>query len=81
MQQRNSQHWHNLEQAGQALGDAGKTLSSSAHQLASNYFEVIGRVRLGSTTLVERSVIQRDDNQRILWRERGVLAGHVPSLQ
>lgn len=81
VQQRNSQHWHNLEQAGQALGDAGKTLSSSAHQLASNYFEVIGRVRLGSTTLVERSVIQRDDNQRILWRERGVLAGHVPSLQ
>ena len=81
VQQRNSQHWHNLEQAGQALGDAGKTLSSSAHQLASNYFEVIGRVRLGSTTLVERSVIQRDDNQRILWRERGVLVGHVPSLQ
>jgi general secretion pathway protein K len=81
VQQRNSQHWHNLEQAGQALGDAGKTLSSSAHQLASNYFEVVGRVRLGSTTLVERSVIQRDDNQRILWRERGVLAGHVPSLQ
>lgn len=79
--QRNAQHWKTLEEAGQALGDSGKSLSSSAHQLASNYFEVIGRVRLGSTSLVERSVIQRDDNQRILWRERGVLAGQPPSLQ
>ena len=79
--QRNAQHWRNLEEAGQALGEAGKSLSSSAHQLASNFFEVTGRVRLGSTTLVERSVIQRDDNQRILWRERGVLAGHGRSLQ
>ncbi|NCW41121.1 MAG: hypothetical protein EBV79_13025 [Betaproteobacteria bacterium] len=70
-----------MEEAGQALGDSGKTLSGPSHQLASNFFEVIGRVRLGSTTLVERSVIQRDDNQRILWRERGVLASHMASLQ
>ncbi len=79
--QRNTQHWKTLEEAGQALGDSGKALSSSSHQLASNFFEVIGRVRLGSTTVLERSVIQRDDNQRILWRERGVLAGPVRSLQ
>lgn len=79
--QRSAQHWKNLEEAGQALGDSGKTLSSASHQLASNFFEVIGRVRLGSTTLVERSVIQRDDNQRILWRDRGVMAGRITSLQ
>ena len=79
--QRSAQHWKSLEEAGQALGNASQSLSSSSHQLASNYFEVIGRVRLGSTTLMERSVIQRDDNQRILWRERGVLAGQAPSLQ
>ena len=79
--QRSAQHWKTLEEAGQALGDSGKVLSSSSHQLASNFFEVIGRVRLGSTTVLERSVIQRDDNQRILWRERGVLAGHMASLQ
>ncbi|MEY3765908.1 MAG: hypothetical protein RLZ03_868, partial [Pseudomonadota bacterium] len=30
---------------------------------------------------VERSVIQRDDNQRILWRDRGVMAGRITSLQ
>lgn len=81
VQQRNGQHWQTLEEAGKALGDSGKLLTSNAHQLASNYFEVIGRVRLDSTTLVERSVIQRDDNQRILWRERGVLAGQLSSLQ
>ena len=79
--QRNAQHWKTLEEAGQALGDSGKSLSGSAHQLASNFFEVVGRVRLGNTTLMERSVIQRDDNQRIVWRERGVLAGHLASLQ
>jgi general secretion pathway protein K len=79
--QRNTQHWKTLEEAGQALGESGKALSSSSHQLASNFFEVVGRVRLGSTTVLERSVIQRDDNQRILWRERGVLAGHMASLQ
>ena len=79
--QRNAQPWRTLEEATQALGDAGKALTSSAHQLSSNCFEVVGRVRMGSTTLVERSVIQRDDNQRILWRERGVLAGPVRSLQ
>ena len=79
--QRNSQHWRTLEEAGQALGDAGKSLTSSAHQLASNYVEVVGRVRLGSTTLTERSVIQRDDNQRVLWRERGVFAAQAASLQ
>ena len=74
-------HWRTLEEAGQALGDAGKSLTSSAHQLASNYVEVVGRVRLGSTTLTERSVIQRDDNQRVLWRERGVFAAQAVSLQ
>ena len=79
--QRNSQHWRTLEEAGQALGDASKSLTSSAHQLASNYVEVVGRVRLGSTTLTERSVIQRDDNQRVLWRERGVFAAQAASLQ
>jgi general secretion pathway protein K len=79
--QRNSQHWRNLEEAGQALGEAGKSLNSSMHQLSSNYVEVTGRVRLGSTTLSERSVIQRDDNQRVLWRERGVFAAQTASLQ
>lgn len=79
--QRNAQPWKTLEEAGQALGDSGKSLSGGSHQLASNFFEVVGRVRLGNTTLMERSVIQRDDNQRIVWRERGVLAGHLASLQ
>jgi general secretion pathway protein K len=71
---RDGQHWGSLEDALKVMGDAGKGLSSGSHQVSSNYFEVLGRVRLGSTELIERSVIQRDDNQRILWRERGVLA-------
>ena len=79
--QRNSQHWRNLEEAGQALGDAGKSLSASAHHLSSQHFEITGRVRLGSTTLPERSVIQRDESQRVLWRERGVFATQAASLQ
>ena len=79
--QRSAQPWRTLEEAAQQLGDAGKAVSGPGHQVASNSFEVIGRVRLGSTTVTERSVIQRDDNQRILWRERGVLAGPVRSLQ
>jgi general secretion pathway protein K len=79
--QRNSQHWRSLEEAGQALGDAGKSLSASAHQLSSQYFEITGRVRLGSISLTERSVIQREESQRVLWRERGVFAHQAASLQ
>jgi general secretion pathway protein K len=71
---RDGQHWRSLEDAARALGEASHTLSTSSHGVASNFFEVIGRVRLGTLTLTERSVIQRDDNQRILWRERGALA-------
>ncbi|MBU3653432.1 MAG: general secretion pathway protein GspK [Limnohabitans sp.] len=74
VQLRDSQHWRTLEEATRALGDAGAGLAANLHGVSTNYVEVIGRVRLGSTTLTERSVIQRDENQRVLWRERGTLA-------
>lgn len=71
---RDGQHWRTLDEATAAMGEAGKNLTAGAHQVSSQYFEVLGRVRLGSSEVLERSVIQRDDNLRILWRERGVLA-------
>lgn len=74
VQLRDAQHWRTLEEATRALGDAGAGLAANLHAVSTNYVEVIGRIRLGSTTLTERSVIQRDENQRVLWRERGALA-------
>ena len=79
IQQREAQHWRSLEEATQTLGEGGAQVSSQFHAVSSNYFEVLANVRLGHLPVTERSVIQRDDNQRILWREQGALAG-LPRL-
>lgn len=74
VQLREVQHWRSLEEASQALGEGGAQVLSQFHTVSSNYFEVLANVRLGHLPVTERSVIQRDDNQRILWREHGALA-------
>ena len=47
--------------------------TANEHSVSTSYFEVLGRLRLGSTTVLERSLVQRDGiNVRTLWRERAV---------
>jgi general secretion pathway protein K len=74
VQLREAQHWRTMDEATRALGESGAQVSSQFHGVASNYFEITSNVRLGNLSVTERAVIQRDDNQRILWREQGVLA-------
>jgi general secretion pathway protein K len=56
--------------------DAGKPfgLDTTTHSVNSRFFEVLGRLRMPATTLVERSVVQRDQVEvKVLWRESGSL--------
>jgi general secretion pathway protein K len=55
--------------------DAGKPMSlDSTHSVNSRFFEVVGRLRMPATSLVERSVVQRDQvDVKVLWRGSGSL--------
>ena len=54
---------------------AGKPLRLDAsHSVNSRFFAVEGRLRMPATTLVEHSVVQRDQvDVKVLWRESGSL--------
>ena len=54
---------------------AGKPISlDGTHSVNSRFFEVIGRLRMPATSLVERSVVQRDQvDVKVLWRGSGSL--------
>jgi general secretion pathway protein K len=54
---------------------AGKPISlDSTHSVNSRFFEVVGRLRMPATSLVERSVVQRDQvDVKVLWRGSGSL--------
>ena len=53
------------------LGQDTLTISDSEHSVATRYFEVVGRLRIGPNMVVERSVVQRDGiNVLTLSRQR-----------
>ena len=67
--QRASTHWSTLEAFQKA---AGRQNLESTHGVSTRFFEVTGRLRMPHTTLLERSVVQRDDvNLKVLWRDSG----------
>jgi general secretion pathway protein K len=46
-------------------------VSAGDHSVASSYFEVLGRLRLDRTVIMERSLVKRDGlNVSTVWRER-----------
>lgn len=61
------------------LRDTGvrpERLSAGAFGISSRFFEIQGRLRLGSTTVRELSLVERQDQDvRVLWRQREVLEG------
>ena len=73
VQQRERQHWANLEAFQKALG---RTVSlEGTHSVNTRYFEVMGRLRMPQTVLQERSLVQRDASDlKVIWR-------HTSSLQ
>jgi general secretion pathway protein K len=73
VQQRERQHWANLEVFQKAWG---RTVSlGDTHSVNTRYFEVMGRLRMPLTVLEERSLVQRDASDlKVIWR-------HSSSLQ
>lgn len=72
VQQRERQHWASVEAFQKALG---RPISlSDTHSVSTQYFEVLGRLRMPQTTLQERSLVQRNGQDlKVLWRESGSL--------
>ena len=69
VEQRASTHWSSVEAFQKA---AGRTNLESTHSVNTRFFEVFGRLRMPQTTLLERSLVQRDEsNLKVLWRDSG----------
>jgi general secretion pathway protein K len=70
--QRAQNPWSGLDAFQKA---AGKPVNvDGTHSVNSRFFEVVGRLRMPATSLVERSVVQRDQvDVNVLWRESGSL--------
>ena len=67
--QRASTHWSTLEAFQKA---AGRQNLETTHGVSTRFFEVTGRLRMPHTTLLERSVVQRDLTEtKVLWRDAG----------
>jgi general secretion pathway protein K len=72
VQQRERQHWSTVKAFEKALGRPVDL--SATHSVNTQYFEVRGRLRMPQTTLQERSVVKRENQDlKVLWRESGSL--------
>ncbi|MCX7276638.1 MAG: type II secretion system minor pseudopilin GspK [Burkholderiales bacterium] len=70
---RASKYFRSTADASALLNQPGISFSESEQGVATRYFEVLGRLRMGATTVLERSLVQRDGiNVTTLWRERAV---------
>ncbi|ART49972.1 general secretion pathway protein GspK [Acidovorax carolinensis] len=71
VQARQSRHFRVLTDVSDLLG-TDIQLNADDHAIASRYFEVRGRLRLGATMVDERSMVMRQGaTVTTLWRERG----------
>ncbi|MFN9726023.1 type II secretion system minor pseudopilin GspK [Acidovorax sp.] len=79
VQMRESRHFRSIADMREQLGTTMK-LDDSAHTVASTYFEVRGRLRLGDVMVDERSLVHRVGmDVTTVWRERGAFDRAAPS--
>jgi general secretion pathway protein K len=72
VQQRERQHWASVDAFQKALGRPINL--DGSHSVSTQYFEVLGRLRMPQTTLQERSLVQRDQSDlKVIWRDSGSL--------
>ncbi len=73
---RDSKHFESLADAAQIVTGFGTELKEDRHSVATQFFEVTGRLRLEQTMVEEQSLVQRDNlsDVRTIWRERVVVA-------
>ena len=68
---RASKYFRSTADVSAVLNQSGISFSESEHGVATRYFEVLGRLRMGPSTVLERSLVQRDGiNVSTIWRER-----------
>jgi general secretion pathway protein K len=76
-------HFGTILDAQQLLGELSVGINANSHSISTNYFEVLGRLRLGDNVVQERSVIGRPSasggTTTIAWRERGSFALQDPA--
>ncbi len=77
---RESAHFATIADATKAVPAMGQ-LKAEQHSVSTQFFEVLGRIRLEQTVVEERSLVKRDNsgNVRTLWRERAVAASPDPA--
>ena len=72
VQQRERNHWASLDDFKKALGRNSGNASEASHSVNTKFFEVYGRLSMAQTTLIERSVVQREQaDLKVLWRDSG----------
>ena len=70
---RASKYFRSTADASAILNQPTIVFNETEHGVATRYFEVLGRLRMGATTVLERSLVQRDGiNVSTVWRERAV---------
>ncbi len=70
---RESRHFRRSDDVKEVLG-ANMLWDDQLHAIASRYFEVRGRLRLGPSTVDELSLVRKEGTvATTLWRQRGVL--------
>lgn len=73
VERRSTAAFRSVEEALRETGQPSDRWLFGALGVASRYFEIQGRLRLGSTTVREISLVERQEQEvRILWRERTV---------
>ncbi len=71
VQAREGQHFRSESDAARLIGSQAE-LTAATHSVSSSYFEVRGRLRLGTAVVEERSLVLKQRGMvRTLWRERG----------
>ncbi len=79
VQAREAKHFRTLTEASDLIGASSDTINGSAFSIASSYFEVRGRLRLGDTMVDERSLVRKQGiDVTTLWRERGAFDRESP---
>ena len=86
VQAREAKHFRTLTEVNELIGAQPGTINESAFSVASAYFEVRGRLRLGDAMVDERSLVRKQGIEvTTLWRERGAFdrenAQPMPGLQ
>ena len=72
--ERERQNFRVLDDAGRLIPQLAGQINDGQHSIATRYFEVRGRLRLGPLVIEEHSLLQRDGmDVKTLWRERAVV--------